>query len=309
MKGLMVLMMEVALMATIPILFISQTIVPTALACVTNAQFWSTLLFLMLPAYMFIVRLFRYQRVNMIKLRYGFTDDFDSYKDMTPNVSQAVLKNLAEWDCPFVFEFGWISEFFKVRHDCGVHSSFSVTRITSFRLLLSPSQAYLKCPENVAFIIVLLSRTYPASHGLSVYGCVWLSSCILLTMLTCLQSHLVSRELAEEFPLSLSYSLSELLLRTRSSRNELMHFLGNLPCTYTSARLEPINALLTPDPTDCNCALSFQGHRQLWPLYEHGPVHKPRQTTGHRMSHDADAGSVVAFERACIIHCAYQRAS
>ena len=105
-------------MATIPVIFISQTILPTILACITNSHFWVTFLCLMLPSYMLIVRHFRYQRVNTIKKRYGFTDDPDSYKDMTPDVSQAVLKNLAEWDFPFVFEFGWISEFFKVRADC-----------------------------------------------------------------------------------------------------------------------------------------------------------------------------------------------
>ena len=114
----MALMKEVALMATVPILFISRTILPTILACVTNPQFWVTFLSLMLPSYMLIVRRFRYQRVNMIKKRYGFADTLESYKDMTPDESQAVLKNLAEWDFPFVFEFGWISEFFMVCVGC-----------------------------------------------------------------------------------------------------------------------------------------------------------------------------------------------
>lgn len=105
-------------MATIPILSISQTSLRTFLACVTNSQFWATFLCFLLPSHLLIVRHFRYQRVNMIKKHYGFTDDLESYKDMTPDESQAVLKNLAEWDFPFVFEFGWISEFFKVRVDC-----------------------------------------------------------------------------------------------------------------------------------------------------------------------------------------------
>lgn len=67
---------------------------------------------------MLVVRVFRYQRVNATKKDYGFTDDLESYKDMTPDQSQTVLKNLAEWDCPFLYEFGWISEFFKVCADC-----------------------------------------------------------------------------------------------------------------------------------------------------------------------------------------------
>lgn len=104
-------------MATMPVLFISQTIKSTILACMSNPQFWVSFLCFMLPSYMLIVRHFRYQRVNMLKKRYGFTDALESYKDMTPDQSQAVLKNLAEWDHPFVFEFGWISEFFKVRAD------------------------------------------------------------------------------------------------------------------------------------------------------------------------------------------------
>lgn len=118
MEGSVALINKVARLATTPIHFISQTIVPTALACVTNSKFWVTFICLVLPSYMLIVRHFRYQGVNKVKKRYGFTDDLDSYKDMTPDESQAVLRNLAEWDCPFVFEFGWISEFFKVRHEC-----------------------------------------------------------------------------------------------------------------------------------------------------------------------------------------------
>lgn len=105
-------------MANIAILFVLQTIIPTTLACLTNPHFWVTFICLVLPSYMLIVRHFRYQRVNLIKKIYGFTDDPKSYKDMAPDEAQAVLKNLAEWDCPFVFEFGWISEFFKVRTDC-----------------------------------------------------------------------------------------------------------------------------------------------------------------------------------------------
>ena len=118
MKPHLSLIQKVAVMTIMPVLFILQTIVPIMLACMTDSRFWITFLSLLLPSYLLIVRQFRYQRVNMIKKRYGFTDDPKSYKDMTPDEAQAVLKNLAEWDCPFVFEFGWISEFFKVRAYC-----------------------------------------------------------------------------------------------------------------------------------------------------------------------------------------------
>ncbi|CAD6593201.1 MAG: hypothetical protein ASARMPREDX12_006932 [Alectoria sarmentosa] len=113
MEGPMALIREVALMATIPVLFISQTILPSILACMNSTQFWVTFLCFVLPSYMLIVRHFRYQRVNMIKKQHGFTDDLKSYKAMTPDQSQAVLKNIAEWESPFLFEFGWISQFFK----------------------------------------------------------------------------------------------------------------------------------------------------------------------------------------------------
>ena len=68
-----------------------------------------------------------------------------------------------------------------------------------------------------------------------------------------------------------SPSLSELAL------TESMHVAGDL--TYALAYLvvfKPMKALLTPNFTDCNCALSVQGHRQLWPLHEHGSVDQPR---------------------------------
>ena len=105
-------------MATFPLLFIWQTVIPTLLACMTNSRFLATFICSMVPSYLLIVRHFRYQRVNMIKKHYGFTDKPESYKDMKPDEAQAVLKNLAEWDSPFVFEFGWISEFFKVCAYC-----------------------------------------------------------------------------------------------------------------------------------------------------------------------------------------------
>ena len=120
---------EVTMMATIPVLVILRNITPIMLACMTDSRFWITFLSLLLPSYLLIVSQFRYQRVNTIKKRYGFTDDPKSYKDMTPDEAQATLKNLAEWDCPFVFEFGWISEFFKVRAYCRAYCSFFLARV------------------------------------------------------------------------------------------------------------------------------------------------------------------------------------
>ena len=132
MKTSLNLIKKVAVMVTVPVLFTLQILVPLMLACMTDSRFWITFLSLLLPFYLLIVRQFRYQRVNMIKKRYGFTDDPKSYKDMTPDEAQATLKNLAEWDCPFVFEFGWISEFFKVRSYCWAYCSFSLARVNRF---------------------------------------------------------------------------------------------------------------------------------------------------------------------------------
>ena len=100
------------------VLFILQTILRLFLVCGTNYQFWVPFLGFWVLPYMLIVRCFRYQRVNKIKKGYGFTNNPNSYNNMTPDEAQAILKNLAEWDFPFVFEFGWISEFFKVSADC-----------------------------------------------------------------------------------------------------------------------------------------------------------------------------------------------
>ena len=100
------------------LLFILQTILRLFLVCGTNYQFWVPFLGFWVLPYMLIVRCFRYQRVNKIKKGYGFTNNPNSYNNMTPDEAQAILKNLAEWDFPFVFEFGWISEFFKVSADC-----------------------------------------------------------------------------------------------------------------------------------------------------------------------------------------------
>ena len=57
---------------------------------------------------------------------------------------------------------------------------------------------------------------------------------------------------------------------------ETMHTSGDL--THASAHLIvflPIKARLTSGFTDCNCALSVQGHRQFWPFHEHGRVDQP----------------------------------
>lgn len=66
--------------------------------------------------YVALVRYLRFGNVNSLKAKYGFSDDPRSYEHMTVEQAQEVERNLAEWDFPFLFEFGWIIEFLRV---CG----------------------------------------------------------------------------------------------------------------------------------------------------------------------------------------------
>lgn len=69
-----------------------------------------------LLSYVALVQYLRFSNVNSLKAKYGFSDDSRSYEHMTVEQAQEVERNLAEWDFPFLFEFGWIIEFLKV---CG----------------------------------------------------------------------------------------------------------------------------------------------------------------------------------------------
>ena len=124
MNSPMTLIKQVTLMVSLFLLLFSPIPRYLIMACLTSARFWDAFFTYALPSYLLLVRHFRYRRVNKIKQIYGFSDDFESYRDMTPDVAQLVLKNLAEFDFPFTFEFGWISEFFKVRADFWAYGSF-----------------------------------------------------------------------------------------------------------------------------------------------------------------------------------------
>ncbi|KAL9119012.1 MAG: hypothetical protein Q9187_004432, partial [Circinaria calcarea] len=63
--------------------------------------------------YLGLVRCLRYRNVNRLKKKYGFTADKESYKGMTVEQAQEIERNMAEWDFPCLFEFGWIVEFLK----------------------------------------------------------------------------------------------------------------------------------------------------------------------------------------------------
>ena len=126
---------QVTMMVSLFLFFVSPIPRYLIMACLTDARFWGAFFRYALPSYLLIVRHFRYRRVNKIKEIYGFSNDFKSYRDMTPDVSQVVLKNLAEFDFPFTFEFGWISEFFKVRADFWAYGSFPLICIHQHSLV------------------------------------------------------------------------------------------------------------------------------------------------------------------------------
>jgi hypothetical protein len=57
---------------------------------------------------------FRYARINAIKKKYGFTDDPSTWEDMTVEQAQEIECNMAEWESPRLFQFGWVSDFLRV---------------------------------------------------------------------------------------------------------------------------------------------------------------------------------------------------
>lgn len=73
-----------------------------------------TVILSLLPLYMFLVAYFRFNNVNSLKRKHGFTSDPRSFDKMTVEQAQEVQRNIAEWDFPALYEFGWIIEFLKV---------------------------------------------------------------------------------------------------------------------------------------------------------------------------------------------------
>lgn len=57
----------------------------------------------------------RFARINAIKQKFGYTEDPQSWKDMTVEQAQEVEANMAEWEFPRLYMFAWISDFLRVR--------------------------------------------------------------------------------------------------------------------------------------------------------------------------------------------------
>ena len=80
-------------------------------------------LFSALDAYVNLVKVYRYRNVKRLMTKYGYNNDFKSYEHMTVESAQEIYFNLARYDMPFLFEFGWILNFLKVSdtsHSAGV---------------------------------------------------------------------------------------------------------------------------------------------------------------------------------------------
>ena len=60
------------------------------------------------------VHRYRFKNLHDLKKRHGFTSDPSTYLNMTVEQAQEVYKNLAMNEFPFLFEFGWLINFFKV---------------------------------------------------------------------------------------------------------------------------------------------------------------------------------------------------
>ncbi|KAH9823627.1 Glutathione S-transferase [Teratosphaeria destructans] len=69
----------------------------------------------------------RYSRLNALKWKYGFTDDPKTYENMTLEQAQEVEKNIAEWEFPRLFQFGWLSDFFRTSTDPGVSHAINAS--------------------------------------------------------------------------------------------------------------------------------------------------------------------------------------
>ncbi|KAA6406716.1 MAG: hypothetical protein FRX48_09439 [Lasallia pustulata] len=72
-----------------------------------------TIVLSIMLVYMSLVAYFRFNNVNRLKTKHGFTADARSFEKMTVEQAQEVQRNMAEWDFPALYEFGWLIEFFK----------------------------------------------------------------------------------------------------------------------------------------------------------------------------------------------------
>ncbi|KAK4506525.1 hypothetical protein PRZ48_000257 [Zasmidium cellare] len=74
----------------------------------------------------YVQRKLRFARINAIKWKYGFDSaDPKTWQDMTIEQAKEIEQNMAEWEFPRLFQFGWLSDFFRTSTDPGVARAIS----------------------------------------------------------------------------------------------------------------------------------------------------------------------------------------
>ena len=116
----------------------------------------------LLLCYLGLARYLRYRNVNRLKQKYGFTANKESYKDMTVEQAQEIERNMAEWDFPAIFEFGWIVEFLKVG---GTASTHPVTPLQSSSHMPSLIHTVIFLPHLIMHIYLFFRFLASSIHS------------------------------------------------------------------------------------------------------------------------------------------------
>lgn len=103
--------------------YTSVTIIQGRLHGVYSRHPTFTVVLSILLVYMSLVAYFRFNNVNRLKTKYGFSSDSRSFYKMTVEQAQEVQRNMAEWDFPALYEFGWIVEVFKVGGTASIYDT------------------------------------------------------------------------------------------------------------------------------------------------------------------------------------------
>ena len=77
------------------------------------AEIWKLSLLLGLPVYLILVRIFRHQRVKGLERKYAPAGR-ESFRNMTADDAQAILKTLAELEFPKLYGFSMVVALFRV---------------------------------------------------------------------------------------------------------------------------------------------------------------------------------------------------
>ena len=77
------------------------------------ATAWKLTLVLGMPAYLFLVHVLRYQRAKSLERKYAPAGK-ESFRNMTVDDAQAILKTLAELEFPKLYGFSMVVALFRV---------------------------------------------------------------------------------------------------------------------------------------------------------------------------------------------------